>query len=201
MQGPPEITSGVTRRNSQLTYRESLQNARHTLSLQGGLAVMSFSVFRVTVFLEVAVMAAAEPQNTRLHMTANFNTPYGTEACPRYFSGEETEAQSQAVGKRQRRAGYPGPARASPFLRLKAGQASRGHLGAPNLPEALTFMTARPGGHRGSARESMVSPEEAGESAIHWPPALHRHSKFPALLRYVSIPRRAQTVRNVCREL
>ena len=46
------------------------------------------------------------------------------------------------------------------FLLLKVGLASRGRPDGPDLPKALTFMTARAGGHRGSARESIVSSKE-----------------------------------------
>ena len=46
------------------------------------------------------------------------------------------------------------------FFPLKVGLASRGRPDGPDLPKALTFMTARAGGHRGSTRESMVSSKE-----------------------------------------
>ena len=88
------------------------------------------------------------------------------------------------------------------FFLLKMGLASRGRPDGPDLPKALTFMTARAGGHRGSARESMVSSKETeGGSATRWSPALLSHSKFPALPSYVISPRRAWRVCRACWEL
>lgn len=109
--------------------------------------------------------------------------------------------RERSVGKWQRKTGSRGPSRPLAPGPPKAGPASRWHPRAPHLAAALTFITSRPGGHRGSPRASMASPRDGRGSAVPGSPALHRHSKFPALPRYDSSPRRAGGVRGACREV
>ena len=152
------------------------------------------------------IVVVAEPQNSPFHTTANLGSRSVTEPCSRHLPEEETEAQRHALASSGAEPGTLAQlAAGARFFLLKVGLASHGRPDGPELPKALTFMTAKAGGHRDSTRESMVSSKETGggggRSTTHWSPALLGHSKFPALQSYVISPRRSRRVCRACWEL
>lgn len=128
------------------------------------LAVTVISTVWSNVSLKIIAVVVAEPQNIPFHTTANLGSPSVTEACSRHLPEEETGAQSHALASSGAEPGTLAQLAAGAlfFLLLKVGLASRGRPDGPELPKALTFMTAKAGGHRDSTRESMVSSKETG---------------------------------------
>ena len=118
------------------------------------------------------IVVVAEPQNSPFHTTANLGSRSVTEPCSRHLPEEETEAQRHALASSGAEPGTLAQLAAGArfFLLLKVGLASHGRPDGPELPKALTFMTAKAGGHRDSTRESMVSSKETGGGgAVHDP--------------------------------
>ena len=134
------------------------------------LGVTVISTVWSNVSLKIIVVVVAEPQNIPFHTTANLGSRSVTEACSRHLPEEETEAQRHALAGSGAEPGTLAQLAAGArfFLLLKVGLASYGRPDGPELPKALTFMTAKAGGHRDSTRESMVSSTETG-GGVHDP--------------------------------
>ena len=159
-----QTLSGVTVGDSPLKYWESLHNAWHAVSPKKRLGVTVISTVWSNVSLKIIVVVVAEPQNIPFHTTANLGSRSVTEACSRHLPEEETEAQRHALAGSGAEPGTLAQLAAGArfFLLLKVGLASYGRPDGPEPPKALTFMTAKAGGHRDSTRESMVSSKETG---------------------------------------